>query len=84
MIPQAANTPGAQAADLDGFLTAQAFALEMSLLGRSLDALSDIEEVFEARGSVVVLFETLSASCSAVLLQADSEICGHLSNGFKI
>ncbi len=45
----------------------------MTLLGHSLDVLLDIQEVFEAKGSVIVLFDSLSATCSAMLSQA--EIC---------
>jgi hypothetical protein len=45
----------------------------MSLLGRFLILFSDIEDVFEAQGSLVVQRELLWATCSAMLSQ--TEIC---------
>jgi hypothetical protein len=54
------------------FLTVQAFELELSLLGCSLDALSDIEAAFQARGSVVVWLELLSGTFSAILLHTEA------------
>ncbi len=47
--------------------------ISLPFLGRFLDAFSDIEEVFQAKGSLVVLHELLWATCSAMLSQA--EIC---------